>query len=433
MSNIGIKVISQTFFINLAITIGNVITGILTARLLSASGRGELAIIMLWPCILESLGQLGTNTALTREVAAHPDDENELAYNSVLMLLFLSLLTIVIGYVLIPFLLPEDKLYLANLTKIFLVYIPISFFRANFIALDYGRLRWRRFNLLRTSMIPPLILFILVLWILGLDTVGWYITAFLASHLVSVFLGLSFHWRNLTRGILQVHRMVRLIRHGMPFFLFNISTVISMQIDRALAVFLLSTTAIGYYAVASSFASVHGALGGALGITSFAALATEPDPVRQGKYLSMMFRQATLLYLAAGAAVALLAPLVIVPLFGEAFAPSIKPAVFLSLAITLESLNIILIEGLQGMGNTYPAIFSQIVGAGILSLTAWVMVPHLGLIGMAYAAVLAGIAQILFMVSATAYLFKLDIAQFWGVRPQEVRDLYRRIVTFISA
>ena len=51
----------------------------------------------------------------------------------------------------------------------------------------------------------------------------------------------------------------------------------------------LSTEVVGCYAAAFTFASAHASLGGALGVTSFAVMANEPDPEKQGQYLAKVF------------------------------------------------------------------------------------------------------------------------------------------------
>jgi O-antigen/teichoic acid export membrane protein len=85
MKKVNVQAVWQTFLTNLAIQGCNVITGVLTARILQPEGRGELAAIILWPSILAGLGILGTNWALTREVAAHPEKEADLARTAVVL------------------------------------------------------------------------------------------------------------------------------------------------------------------------------------------------------------------------------------------------------------------------------------------------------------------------------------------------------------
>ena len=217
-------------------------------------------------------------------------------------------------------------------------------------------------------------------------------------------------------GKVRLPDVWHIFKLGLPFFLAAISGVLASQVDKTIVVSFLSTEAVGCYAAAFTFAAAHASLGGALGVTSFAALANEPDPERQGQYLAKVFRQATLLYITAGSAVAFLAPLLIVPLFGPAFAPAVLPAVILALATSLSALGSIFNEGLRGRGNTYPAIGAQILGGALVALCAWFWVPRYGLSGMAWAAVLGSMGQLLVLTGATLTFFSLRPSQLWGLR-----------------
>ncbi len=46
------------------IQLSNLATGILAARLLLPDGRGELALLVLWPILIADLGSMGVNTAV---------------------------------------------------------------------------------------------------------------------------------------------------------------------------------------------------------------------------------------------------------------------------------------------------------------------------------------------------------------------------------
>jgi O-antigen/teichoic acid export membrane protein len=164
-----------------------------------------------------------------------------------------------------------------------------------------------------------------------------------------------------------------------------------------------------------------------LGTSTFTALANEPDPGRQGQYLSRVFRLSSLLYLGAGSGVALLAPLAIVPLFGREFAPAVKPAAVLALVTSLAALGNILNEGLRGLGKTSPGIGAQFLGGGVVALGAWLLVPSYGLMGMAGAAVLGALGQLLVLLAVVTVLLRLSPAQLWGFRLKEVKSLWGRL------
>jgi O-antigen/teichoic acid export membrane protein len=204
-----------------------------------------------------------------------------------------------------------------------------------------------------------------------------------------------------------------------------------MHLDKALVVTWLSMQEVGFYSVAFTFASIHASLGQALGFSSFAALANEPDISQQGLLIAKIFRQASLLYLAAGGAVALAAPWLIAPLFGAEFSPAAKVAALLALATSLAGLANVINEALRGMGNNYPGIGAKLLGSAILALAAWLLIPHFGLLGMAEAASLGAAIQLLILVISLSWLFSLRPAELWGLRLEEFKGLLNRVAAVI--
>lgn len=423
------KAILQTFLTNLLIQGCNVMTGVIAARLLQPEGRGELAAVILWPTILAGLGIMGTNWALAREVATHPEKEADLALSALVMGLLQAGLFMAVGYALVPHLLPGDKQHLTGLTRVYLLFLPLNFISLNLIALNQGLLRWGRYNLLRFSVVLPYLIFLLFFWWARIHQVYWFATGLLVSNLVTVICCLWIQRQNILNGKIRLPDVLHIFKLGLPFFLAAISGVLASQVDKTIVVSFLSTEAVGCYAAAFTFAAGHASLGGALGVTSFAALANEPDPERQGQYLAKVFRQATLLYISAGTAVAFLAPLLIVPLFGPGFAPAVLPAAILALATSLSALGTIFNEGLRGRGNTYPAIGAQILGGALVALCAWFWVPRYGLSGMAWAAVLGSLGQLLVLTGAALTYFPLKPSQLWGLRLGEVRILFVHLLS----
>jgi O-antigen/teichoic acid export membrane protein len=140
MKKVSSQDVWQTFLTNLTIQVCNLITGVLSARILPPEERGELAAIILWPSILGGLGILGTNWALIREAAAHPEKEADLARAAVVLGVVQAALFMVLGYFLVPHLLPADKQHLVNLTDMYLIFLPLNFVGLNLLALDHGGL-----------------------------------------------------------------------------------------------------------------------------------------------------------------------------------------------------------------------------------------------------------------------------------------------------
>src|ERR1700674_5373852 len=71
------------------LTIGlNAATGIISARALLPAGRGELAIMVLWPVFLASALTLGIPSALTFQLRRNPSKQSELLGAAILLSVF---------------------------------------------------------------------------------------------------------------------------------------------------------------------------------------------------------------------------------------------------------------------------------------------------------------------------------------------------------
>jgi enterobacterial common antigen flippase len=423
----------SSFGTNIFMQVCNIATGILAARLLLPVGRGELATVTLWPVILESLGQIGTSYVLAREIAANPDQESNLARASVILGLTLGCLVAGLGYFLVPHLLPADKQHLTSLARIILLMIPINYVAFFLLSLDQGLMRWTRYNLMRFATTFFYLLAILVFWSINYKEVKAFVTALLLSFLIPGIFRILLHRDGIVRGRTNIRMCLRIVKLGIPFFLAAISLVVAGEIDKTLVVGLLPMEKVGCYAAAITFASAHLSLGSALGITSFVCLANEPDPSRRSAFLAHIFRQSTWLYLIAGSGVALLAPIFIIPLFGQAFQLAVKPAVILALATSLLGLSTVLNEGLRGMGITYPGATANLLGGGLVALAAWHLIPAYGLMGMAEAAVLGALVRLLFLMAAVVFLLKVGVGELWGLRVRELKAIAERIYQLIPA
>jgi O-antigen/teichoic acid export membrane protein len=419
------RAIFQTFLTNLALQGGAAFSGIISARFLKPEGRGELATIMLWPTILGGLGLLGTNWALTREAATNPDKEPDLARTAVIIALGLGSITMVLGYFMIPHLLPNDKKYLNGLSCMFLFWIIPNFIILNLNALDHGRGRWSRLNLMRLLFFLFYLSFLLFLFFLNVVQVTCVVTAMLVSYGSAAILRIYSLRKEVFKGKTSLPMLRAVLVKGLHFFVAGIIALIALEMDKALVVWFLSTEEVGLYAVAMSVASLHASLGGALGLTTFSAMANLKEPAQQRDYVTQVFRQASLLYLGASPIIALLAPLIIVPLYGAEFAQAVQVAMILVVATTLVALANILNEGLRGMGHVYVGMASQACACVVMLITVLIFVPYFHILGVGLAAVVAGFCQLLLMALSVKYFLNTRLTQLWGLRPGEARLLCR--------
>lgn len=416
-----------TFSTSLAIQACGASTGILTARLLGPAARGELATVILWPTVLSNLGLMGCNWVLAREVAKDPQRESDWAATGFTVGLATALLYLLAGYFLLPLLLPSDRSYLLPVGRLCLLLIPLDIANQVLLAVEHGRMRWRRYNLLRLSFFLFYLVLICGLGVTRRNQVRWFVAAFLASQLLAVLLRLSIQRKSLTAGELDFGRCRHLLRAGMPYFGATISNLFSLQLDTILVVSLLNTEAAGIYAVATAFANGQSSIGDALGITSFAVVSNESNMGSRQKIITETFRQSALISCGVGLILSCLIPLLVVPLFGSKFSSAARPAVVLAVAATLTASANILNQGLRGAGRPHAGLWSQLLGAGVMALAAVFLMRQFGLMGISLAVFAGAVAQLIVLVAAASNWLKISPLQFWPFGMGNVRLFFQQV------
>jgi O-antigen/teichoic acid export membrane protein len=391
-----------TFFTSLAIQGCGVVTGVATARLLGPVSRGELATVLLWPIILANLGLMGCNWALARQVADDSGRESDQVCNAVAVGLAASSLYFILGYLLIPHVLPKDRIYLLPLARFCLLLIPFDIFSQVLLGIEHGQMRWRRYNFVRASFFIFYLIFVGAIWAVRKTEVRWFVWAFLASHLLAGLIRLGIHGKSLARGKVRLAECFRLLRLGLPYFWATASNLLTAQLDKILVVSLLNAEAAGIYAVAVTFGNAQSSLGEALGITSFAIASNEKSSDSRKSFLTETFRHSALVSAGLGLLLACVIPFLVKPLFGIAFSQAVRPAVILAIAAALTTSSDILNEGLRGSGRPYAGIASQLLGTAVLALAAALLLGTFGLTGMAWAVLLGACAQVAVLVAAAA-------------------------------
>jgi O-antigen/teichoic acid export membrane protein len=422
------KANAGTFSTSLLIQACGVVTGVLTARLLGPVARGELATVILWPTILSNLGLMGCNWVLARKVAAEPERESDWVFTGVAVGLATSSLYFLAGYFLIPHLLPADKTYLVHIARLCLWLIPLDICNQILLAVEHGRMRWRRFNVLRLSFFLFYLVLICFAGVTRRAQVRWFVLAFLASHVLTVLTRLWIQRGSFGRSRVRAREFGHLLRAGVPYFGATVSNLVSLQLDIILVVSLFSTEAAGIYAVASALADGQTALGEALGITAFGVLSNEGNDGNRKKIITETFRQSALISSGAGAALACMIPFLVVPFFGARFEQAVRPAVILALAGSVAASASILNQALRGVGRPHAGLVSQLLSAAVLALTALLLFRPLGLVGVALAVCVSAITQLLVLIAAAAKWLAISPSGFWPFGTENIKILFQQLV-----
>ncbi|MEJ2737696.1 MAG: hypothetical protein P8189_29765 [Anaerolineae bacterium] len=160
---------------DLALVILSAFSGILMARLLGPTGRGQFAVAILWPSVIAALGTLGVREALTYERARAFYPAPALVGTALVLATVQSILLMGLALFLIPWLTRTQSLDVTRAGQIFVLFIPTNLVTHYALGLLQGSLEIPVFNALRLVVSVVHLGAVLVLWALGWVTV-WNVT-----------------------------------------------------------------------------------------------------------------------------------------------------------------------------------------------------------------------------------------------------------------
>lgn len=375
----------STIATNGVILLLGLISGVLAARLLGPHGRGELAIVTLWPLNLGLVGSLGLNQAVTYFSAKQPDQCAAVWTIALSMAAVQGAVLFVLGYFALPYLLSAQPEYVVRWARLFLLYLPVGFVLSYFQNLLQGAMQIRHFNLTRLITSATYVAGVLFLFWLNQASVPLVSLAWLMSFVVGAVVGMALvrkeihpHWiwnRGLSRDML---------RYGLRAYTGHVAQILHPQVVILVMTVFLPAAALGYYAVGYTMAAGLLIIPAGVGAVTLAKGAQVPAQEAQ-RILGQSLRLMMVLLVPAGAVLYLAAPVLLRVFFGHEFLPAVDASRILLAAILPLAVSQVLYEGLRALGHPQGAGYAGLAGilASIPSL--WFLLPRYSYLGGAVA------------------------------------------------
>ena len=257
--------ILQTLSTNILLQVVNILTGVITARILAPHGRGDLTAIIMWPGFLSGLLTFGMQTSLIYQLRSGVEHLDEFV-GTALALGFLSGITATtIGIIGIPFWLHGYSPDVVRFAQLAMLVAPLNLVGGLLYTSAQAVQEFSRFNKFR-SLPNLIILFFLLLlaWVHKLTPQSGAAAYLLAGLPVVVWNGIwALRRFNLKFGTI-FKRAPQLLNYGVRAWGMDLVGSISDQVDRVLVVGFLSPSDLGLYVVAQSAARLFSIIPGAL-------------------------------------------------------------------------------------------------------------------------------------------------------------------------
>jgi O-antigen/teichoic acid export membrane protein len=390
------------------------IAGILIARALGPSLRGEYAAIMAWFGVVLVVGQLGQTAATTFFVARVPDQARDYLATSRNLMVASGSVTLAAGIVCAPLLAPEDDTVVLAYRLMFATCLA-GFAGAGYMfALHAARLpRW---NLVRITQPLAFLSAVGVLHVVGeldLLTVSVALSATVVAQ--SILAYLLCRGIGLTGGRSESALAAPMCRYGLSQLAGSVPAVITARLDQILLSFLAASAALGNYAVAASLTAVAVPLVAAFGNVAFPRLASRAGAP---SHLARMQRRTLWASAAVGIVVTVplvvLAPTLIPALFGPGYGEAVRLLWLLAPGGVLLACAQVGGDLLRGHGRPLAVARAQWIAAIVMVTLLASLVPPLGAMGAAIASSAAAATVLILMLHSlarTTPAAELDVSQ----------------------
>jgi O-antigen/teichoic acid export membrane protein len=381
-----VRAVVQTFISSVVVQVLTALVGILLARHLGPTGRGELAAVLLWNPILLTLLHLGFGSAIQFFYAQLSERERLAMFgNGLLLALVVGLPGAALTWFLLPTLLHAQPPSVVLLARVYALHLPLGMVADYSSSLLLATRSFGRVNFLR--VLNP-ILYLSGLGALALTGQLSIVSIFLAQ-LISGNISLVVTLFQVKKaGALSLRTDLALLRRCLGYalrtHLGNLCSLTSGQGDRMLMAAFLPSRDLGLYSVAVSTTMLAWPLVGAITTTLLPTVAGEAEPERRQTALRVSRLSLPLLVLLYGSLFLVAKPLILF-MFGPAFADSVLAARILTLGTVAFGAADILRQALRALGRPILASAGDIAGlistVGLLAL----LLPSRGFIGAAYA------------------------------------------------
>jgi antigen flippase len=416
----------------MAIAAVGVGSGVLAARLLGPRGRGELAAIQSWPSFVATLAMLGMPEALVYYSARASDEAGRYLGSAISIAVLASIPFMVVGYELMPLLLHAQTTNIVWAGRWYLLLVPIYALVGMLAHPLRGRGDFAIWNLLRLG---PNVLWFGVLalaWGCGKIFPVWVAGANLVALALLFLPYAAVAWSRIPGPYRpNFTDWSPMLCYGLPCMLTGVPQILNLRLDQMLMAALLPPRELGFYAVAVAWSAAPTPLLSALGAVTTPAVASASSVADGSMRLAATVRTAVVLALVLGFTLTLCTPIAIALLFGPRFAAAVPPAMVLVPAAAVLGLNLVLQEGLRGMGRPYAVLQAEFAGLIVTAIALAVTLRPMGIMGAAIASSLGYTTVCLVLLFKIQQATCLPLSTLLRPNVREIQSSLARLATMV--
>jgi antigen flippase len=364
-----------------AVLVMNAVSGILAARLLGPSGRGSLALALVWAGLVSQLAEPGLNQALTYFAGKDPPRLQQLWGQALVTATVLALVAMPVAGAVSGLLVDDPQARRAILIAL-LSLLP-SYLSGYQLSLLRGLGDFRSYNRIRLIQGGLWLVAVAAFTAASLTHLEGLLLCFVGSVVASAVLSARGVWRNGGPPRFESGGLGPLLRYGAATWVAGVGHQANARIDQFFLGTMVAASVLGQYAAAVGIASSLNVISMGLVVVTVPGLvrASPAERLRVGqRNVGLGF----VLMAAAATVLALFAPVLVPALLGNAFASAVPLLRILLLGQVALGATQILHEVARGLKRLrFPATV-EAGAAAVTMLVLVVVIPRWGAAGAAW-------------------------------------------------
>ncbi|MCC7275890.1 MAG: lipopolysaccharide biosynthesis protein [Alphaproteobacteria bacterium] len=418
--------IVQSFATTAAVQLLGLVNAVLLARLLGPDGRGEIALVVLYPLLLHALAGLAVNDAIVYRTATGGAAPQRLVPSVLVLAVALGGAAAAAGLLLVPTLHGNHDAEVVRSAAVYMAMVPAGLVALHLGAVFQGRLEYGAWNAIRLATTVVTVAGVLSLALLGAASVPTvtlaYLLGFAASAALAVLLASRRGWLGPRP---ERPEIAAVLRFAAPLQVGVLVQVVAERLDQVLISQLLTPTDLGLYVAAMAIATIPAIPAVTLGNVAYPRIASIADrgPVTE-RYLRLS--------VALAAVIALLLVLagdrLVAVLYGPAFAPAVPILGWYAAGAVAMAARAILAQAVKAAGRPGLTLQAEMLGLAVDVVALLVLLPRIGVVGAAVAyAAMQGAATVR-LAFAARRVAGLDLVRLVRDTPRELRDQAARLL-----
>jgi O-antigen/teichoic acid export membrane protein len=411
-----------TSLLGQSLTLGlGIVTGVLSARLLGPLGRGEYVAITIWPMGIAMLLSFGINQAVAFNVGRRLFTVSEIATASAVIGVMQSVLTILVGLVVVHFVLANYSSTVRLLGIIFVLLTPVYLLGglpANFFLGKQDLLRYNTIVVMAPLSYAAGLVGLFFSHKVNLNSVvffqlvGYVVALVVGLAMVASVLKPRFQWNALA--------IPRLVDYGWRTQATNLANYFNQRIDQLVLSLLVPPRQLGFYAVAVTLSTAVTIFPVAAGIVTFSKGANQGSEDAKVT-IGVGFRASLFWLLICCTVLYAISPFLIRAVFGEAFGGSILACRILLPGAFMIGLKQVLYNGANALGRPGLPSCAEGVSIAVTAIGLYLLVPRYGYIGAAVVSSVAYTVSFVVMLGMAHQLLGLNIFELFVGRRRAAR------------